>query len=916
MYANVQSFLSKKKEIEEYIADKKFDILLFTEVWLTEEHSTAEYLLPGFQSPTVDFKARGGTMIFVRENVLFYEVFPPEKCSESSWIVIQTENGTKRLYGCVYRSPNSSQENNEKLLENISWASCNFSEMIVMGDFNFPSIDWDLEHSLNAQEQSFLERVSETGLNQMVHEPTRFRGGQRPSLLDLLLVSDENLIRNTEIMAPFGKSDHATIETSIRNKHTGNERNERQYDLKRMDMNEFGIRMNGIDWQSIFDSGDVDYIYEEIANKTNFIVNELAPLRPKTEYLKAPWSNRNIRRLSKRKRKLWDKYKITKTDYDFINYRNALGEFNAEKDFAVHQYENNIIAKKKCNPKQYYKYVSKRERYKDNTISLLKDGRIESDPEKCANIMNDFFTSVFTDDSTSIITETPQSDFVSISDVQITESMVKEKIMALNIHKSVGPDGVSAYLLKSAAEIFAPLLTSLFLLSYETGRVPKMMKTANIVPIFKQGDKKSPNNYRPVSIIAVSAKIFESIIKESIENHVQINRIMANEQHGFRPGKSTSTNLIDFWNKLTDAAESKCSLSIIYTDLKKAFDSVPHKSLLYKLRTYGIGGRTIKWLENYFTERTQAVIISGKKSRRSIVTSGVPQGGVLSGILFDLYINDLPQQMKFSNISMYADDTKMFAQIPNSNAITDVQSDLNRMVDWCNKWGLSLNANKCFLVQYNPASTIRSFQPEYSIGTHTLVQKDSCKDLGVVISDDLKFHKQTSHACKRANSEYHRIKRSFVSRNPRFLSNMYKLYVRPHLEYCVELWNPMYQGDIDKIERVQNRMTRLLLDSRNRSPENRNNVLGITSHKQRRDRGDLISTYKHLEKNELFTLSQNDRTRGNDRKIHRPNYQSTIKRHSFAYRAVDHWNSLPNYVVNSGSLDKFKVNIDSYFLVS
>ena len=132
----------------------------------------------------------------------------------------------------------------------------------------------------------------------------------------------------------------------------------------------------------------------------------------------------------------------------------------------------------------------------------------------------------------------------------------------------------------------------------------------------------------------------------------------------------------------------------------------------------------------------------------------------------------------------------------------------------------------------------------------------------------------------------------------------------------MELSRPMFQGYINKMECVQSRMTRLLLDPRNRSREDRNNVLGITSHEQRRNRGDLISTFKYLEKNELFTLSRNNRTRGNDKKIQRPNYQSTIKRHSFAYRSIDQWNRLPNYVVNSRSLEEFKINIDNYLLDS
>ena len=294
----------------------------------------------------------------------------------------------------------------------------------------------------------------------------------------------------------------------------------------------------------------------------------------KIDRKKAPWSTRRIKRLSSKKRKLWDKYRFSHNQIDHNNYKSALNEFNREKETAIRQYENNVIANKSSNPKQYFRYVSRNDKYKDNSISLTRDGEVESDPEKCANLMNEFFSTVFTEGSSDTRDMPVSSIYEPMPDIQIIESSVRNKINNLNIHKSVGPDGISAYLLKKAVDVFAPLLTKLFKKSYETALVPKLMKSANIVPIFKQGDKRSPNNYRPVSIIAVIAKIFESLIKEEIEKHIIINQIIVKQQHGFCTGKSTSTNLIEFWEQITDAAENKSSMSIIYTDQGRTQDFV------------------------------------------------------------------------------------------------------------------------------------------------------------------------------------------------------------------------------------------------------------------------------------------------------------------------------------------------------
>ena len=243
-----------------------------------------------------------------------------------------------------------------------------------------------------------------------------------------------------------------------------------------------------------------------------------------------------------------------------------------KKIAAIKAYEENIIANKKTNPKRFYKYVSRKEKYKNNTISLKQNDKIESSPSKCANILNCFFGSVFTDGA-SETSNIPENGIIpgTMPDVEISESKVRTKIMKLNIQKTVGPDGICALLLQKAVDIFVPILTKLFNMSYETGYVPKMMKNANIVPIFKSGDKRSPNNYRPVSITSIIAKVFESIIKDDLQKHIDKYDIIVNNQHGFCSSKSTATNLLEFWNNVTDAPENKTSLSIIYTDIKKAF---------------------------------------------------------------------------------------------------------------------------------------------------------------------------------------------------------------------------------------------------------------------------------------------------------------------------------------------------------
>ena len=387
---------------------------------------------------------------------------------------------------------------------------------------------------------------------------------------------------------------------------------------------------------------------------------------------------------------------------------------------------------------------------------------------------------------------------------------------------------------------------------------------------------------------------------------------MAAQQHGFCRNRSTTTNLLEFWNNVTEYIENSLSTSILYTDLRKAFDTVPHDLLLHKISRYGINGKTGEWIKEFLNNRSQRVSVGNELSLSRHVESGVPQGAVLSGMLFSLYINDLPETLKFAQISMYADDAKIFAPIKSQQNIEQFQEDIDHLVTWCQTWRLRLNPQKCLLVQYNPRSIMRQYQPEYKINGASLIKKAQARDLGIIISEDIKFHNQVNSVCSRATKEIHRIRRCFITRTPSFLCNMFKTYVRPHMEYAVEVWNPSYIGDKKQIERVQNRMTRLLRHGSMMTPEERNEALGLTTHEECRLRGDMIATFKNINNPSLFTLRNNDRTRGNDKTIATRDYKNDIKRHSFNHRVVSNWNSLPNSVVNSESVNSFKTNYDKY----
>ena len=226
--------------------------------------------------------------------------------------------------------------------------------------------------------------------------------------------------------------------------------------------------------------------------------------------------------------------------------------------------------------------------------------------------------------------------------------------------------------------------------------------------------------------------MFENIYSEVLIASLENQEIISDKQHGFRKRHSTCTNLLEFWDKITDLADQRNPISIIYTDLRKAFDSVPHDLLLLKLEGYGIRGNNLAWLRNYLHGRKQKVLVNGTTSNCVDVESGVPQGGVLSGKVFSLYVNDLPDVIKTCTMSLYADDAKLFAPVSSNEDINNIQNDLDALIKWCDKWRLRVNSEKCFFLQYNPINTKNPILPSYSILGRVLDRRHEAKDLGII----------------------------------------------------------------------------------------------------------------------------------------------------------------------------------------
>jgi len=338
--------------------------------------------------------------------------------------------------------------------------------------------------------------------------------------------------------------------------------------------------------------------------------------------------------------------------------------------------------------------------------------------------------------------------------------------------------------------------------------------------------------------------------------------------------------------------------------------TAPHQRLLTKLKGLGLGVVFMKWIGSFLSNRLTRVMANGQYSSWTVVVSGVPQGSVLGPLLFLLFVNDIPDWIK-TNIRMFADDTKIWTKLSCPEDAVKIQEDLDMLSDWSAAWLLKFNPLKCKLMhlRHNMDTRYHITQDNQKWDFQSVHLE---KDLGVFTSSDL----AVSHQCMEAASKAWRVL-GMVRRQFKELDAQSFLIIRPHLEYAIQAWSPYLRRDIDCLEKVQRRATKMVKGFYKLPYETRLKRLKLTSPEKRRQRGDLIEAYKILTSKEgvdphcFFTLDQNRYgTRGHELKLYTRRSRLELRRNFFSQRVVPHWNRLPESVVMAESVNIFKNRLD------
>ena len=479
-------------------------------------------------------------------------------------------------------------------------------------------------------------------------------------------------------------------------------------------------------------------------------------------------------------------------------------------------------------------------------------------------------------------------------------------------------------MLKGTAQSIASSLTMLFNMSIRSGRVPKMWKVSSVVPIPKTATSTdNPSNYRPISLLPVVSKLLEKHIYSIVFEHLAERKLLSVDQWGFCPGKSTVTALTSTFHNVFQLLEAGFDVSLVFFDLRKAFDSVPHLPLLQKLKDTDLNQHILQWISSYLCNRQQYIVIEGASSSTTPVLSGVPQGSVLGPLLFLLYINHLSelQLTNGSKLTLYADDILLFKPISCPEDYSALQVDINCIHDGTRACYLTLNPLKC---KYLVCSRKRQphLPPSGLLLANTVLEKvESYRYLGVVVTSKLSWSDHINQICTKARKLIGMLYRQLYSwADTNTLLLFYTTCIRPHLEYACQLWDPYTSKNWLSLEAVQKFACKVCLKMWDLDYNTMLQLLNLPPLSVRREYLKLTAMYNILNgysyyPSGIFVQSNNHYYSSQSTNVNfvRPYARTNYLYYSFVPNVVHAWNNLPYFIKTSPCISTFKSSLLYHF---
>ena len=738
------------------------DVIFVTE---TKLNSTSNIDLAQLNNYTLSYKnafsKAGGVGFYIKKNIDFnirQDVSLHNKDVESLWAKITLTKTQSINIGVVYRHPTGNiYEFSDQIKDILIKLNSEKHKSYIMGDFNINTIEKPIKSSTN----TFSLMIKSTNFHNVIKTPTRITKTSATCIDHFYTNHKESIIRKFILID--NTSDHLPLLGIINCKHKINQ-TKPIYKRISSNLNLIKLRENTeTKMKHLFNqylqnpTQCIHYEFQLLTENLQEIINESIPLvklsNKKTRLKQKPWLTKGLLKSSKVKNKMYKKLIKLKFNETLSNkykkFRNKLTHLiNLSKKL---YYEK--LLKNSCNDSKktwniINSVIGKTNKKTSLPVKLNKDGIEYTEPQLIANILNKHFAEIGKNSNKKIdykkidsyLTNAPQKHSMVLYPTDVAE--ISLIIKEMKNQNSEGADQIPMNILKKINPIISPIINYLINKSINLGIYPNCLKVAKIIPLFKAGNASDPGNHRPISILPAINKIFERIIYKRILNFCHKYKIINSTQFGFRQGHSTELAISKFYEDILNNFNNNNASFALFLDLSKAFDSVHRDILVHKLYKYGIRGIPLNLIKSYLTDRKQFIKIDNITSESHSSTIGVPQGSILSPLLFLILINDFKNSTTMETIN-FADDTLVYCTIKDPNNIENtLNNEFQKIINWMDANHLKLNYNKTNFLIFSPKTN--KFKPLEKIKLlgkteNKIERKAQCKYLGLIIDEQLNW---------------------------------------------------------------------------------------------------------------------------------------------------------------------------------
>jgi uncharacterized protein YifN (PemK superfamily) len=846
---NVQSINAKFHELQAYVegvCNSNFSAVCIQETWLSDESDVSLLQLNGYNliSKGKSSSLHGGVAIYLKENFrykilnissqsniwdgIFIELLPHES--------LHHHFSKPLIIGCIYRPPRDNSTNYNCFISELDQIlhdlQRNNNEVAITGDFNIDLLK--IRHKANFND--FFETMLSNGYIPKITLPTRLSHHSSTLIDNIFVRMSDNFSATTAGVVMANISDHlpcfVSLDYLVINKSCQKyikiwSRSENSlYNFKNevsrnCDIENFhytGITGPNLNYNILNDKIQEAYKIHVPVEVVRF---------NKHHHKHSKWITSGILSSIKFRDKLYKRLRETNPESNkYQVYKSNLSMYNvilkklirtAKKSYfesCFNKFRNDV--KKTWNTIK--SILNKDNTKKDFPEKFLINGTYTSDAQVIVNKFNEYFTNIGSELYRTIAVpqnksfenylQSPCGQTFSFSEVN--EETVSKIIDNLKPKCSSGVDGVSNKLLKYIKnEILAPL-TLIVNQAITFGVFPDKLKIAKVVPLYKKAESHLFQNYRPISVLPSISKVLERVMHSQIVAHFTNNKLFYDNQYGFRTSHSTELAALELVNRVTDCMDKNELPLSIFLDMSKAFDTIDHSILLYKLRYYGLSDNALKLVETYLCNRMQYVSMDNLNSSMLPISIGVPQGSILGPLFFIIYVNDLHSACDLFHPIIYADDSTLSASLRTFGPAGQdrdryINNELDKVSTWLKLNKLSLNSSKTKAILFHTARKSVTY-PSIKIDNVAIEYVDSFDYLGITLDKHLNWKPHIEKISMKMSKVVGIVSRMKNLLPGNVLLTLYNSLFLPYLNYGILCW----KSRINAIFKLQKKIIRIV----------------------------------------------------------------------------------------------------------